>query len=136
MTRDAQETTEETRPFAFAHRVLIATCIAAGVALVLGLFAMGLLLRRQQRWFVHSGIWGYGVMMTTGLVIGIAVEWIAVYLLGRWRYTAWMRRVPGLAVGLVPVLQMLMLPLTHLSPRGQVAEPGGTALMRLGGERG
>jgi predicted PurR-regulated permease PerM len=35
MTRDAQETTEETRPFAFAHRVLIATCIVAGVALVL-----------------------------------------------------------------------------------------------------
>jgi predicted PurR-regulated permease PerM len=35
VTRDAQETTEETRSFAFAHRVLIATCIVAGVVLVL-----------------------------------------------------------------------------------------------------
>ena len=89
--------------------------------LVLGIFAMGWLLLRQQQWFVHPGIWGYGVMMTTGLVIGIAVEWIAVYLLGRWRYTAWMPRVPGLAVGLVPVLQMLMLPprIFHLVARWQ-----------------
>jgi hypothetical protein len=34
-TRDAPETTEETRSLAFAHRVLIATCIVAGMALVL-----------------------------------------------------------------------------------------------------
>jgi hypothetical protein len=39
VTRDAQESTEATRSFAFAHRVLIATCIVAGVALVL-LFVM------------------------------------------------------------------------------------------------
>src|SRR5215831_10272229 len=78
--------------------------------LVLGIFAMGWLLLRQQRWFVHPGIWGYGVMVTTGLVIGITAEWVAVHVLGRWMYTAWMPRVPGLAVGLVPVLQMLLLP--------------------------
>jgi hypothetical protein len=78
--------------------------------LVLGIFAMGWLLLRQQRWFVHPGLWGYGVMMTTGLVIGITVEWVAVHVLGRWMYTAWMPRIPGLAVGLVPVLQMLLLP--------------------------
>jgi hypothetical protein len=78
--------------------------------LVLGIFAMGWLLLRQQRWFVHPGVQGYGVMMTTGLVLGITVEWVAVHLLGRWMYTPWMPRVPGLAVGLIPVLQMLMLP--------------------------
>jgi hypothetical protein len=60
-------------------------------------------------------------MVTTGLVIGITIEWIAVHLLGRWMYTAWMPRVPVLAVGLVPVLQMLMLlPLIfHLVARWQ-----------------
>jgi hypothetical protein len=35
MTRDAKEDREESKSFAFAHRVLIATCIVAGVALVL-----------------------------------------------------------------------------------------------------
>jgi hypothetical protein len=35
VTRDAQESTEEAGSFAFAHRVLIATCVVAGVALVL-----------------------------------------------------------------------------------------------------
>ncbi len=78
--------------------------------LVLGIFAMGWLFLRQQRWFMHPGRLGYEVMLTTGLVIGITVEWVAVHRLGRWMYTAWMPRIPGLAVGLVPVLQMLLLP--------------------------
>ena len=89
--------------------------------LVLGIFAIGWLLRRRHTWFVHPGIQGYSIMVTTGLVIGITIEWIAVHLLGRWMYTAWMPRVPILAVGLVPVLQMLMLPplIFHLVARWQ-----------------
>ena len=89
--------------------------------LVLGIFAMGWLLLRRHTWFVHPGIRGYGVMVTTGLVIGITIEWIAVRLLGRWMYTAWMPRVPGLAVGLVPVLHMRILPplIFHLVARWQ-----------------
>src|SRR5262245_16617459 len=89
--------------------------------LVLGIFAIRWLLLRRHTWFVHPGIRGYGVMVTTGLVTGITMEWIAVHLLGRWMYTAWMPRVPVLAVGLVPVLQMLMLPplIFHLVARWQ-----------------
>jgi hypothetical protein len=89
--------------------------------LVLEIFAMGWLLLRQHGWFVHPGIRGYGVMITTGLVIGITVEWVAVHLLERWMYTAGMPRIPGLAVGLLPVLQMLMLPplIFHLVARWQ-----------------
>lgn len=78
--------------------------------LVLGIFAVGWLLRREHTWFVHPGAQGYGVMVMTGLVIGVAIEWIAVHLLGRWLYTAAMPLVPGLAVGMVPIIQMLVLP--------------------------
>jgi hypothetical protein len=88
-------------------------CFVASLSdglLVLGIFAVGWVVLRQHAWFVHPGVWGYSVMMTTGLVISITIEWIAVHLLERWMYTAWMPRVPGLAVGLVPVLQMLILP--------------------------
>jgi len=35
--------------------------------LVLGIFAIGWLLLRRHTWFVHPGIRGYGVMVTTGL---------------------------------------------------------------------
>ena len=43
--------------------------------LVLGIFAIGWLLLRRHTWFVHPGIQGYGAMVTTGLVIGITIEW-------------------------------------------------------------
>jgi hypothetical protein len=78
--------------------------------LVLGIFAMGWLLLRQHTWFVQPGAWGYGIMVLTGLVMGVAIEWIAVYRLGRWMYTARMPLVPGLDVGIVPVIQMCVLP--------------------------
>jgi hypothetical protein len=78
--------------------------------LVLGIFVAGWIALGRQTWFVHPGVQGYGVMLTTGLVIGLTNEWIAVYVLGRWMYTAQMPLVPGLAIGLVPVVQMLILP--------------------------
>jgi hypothetical protein len=94
--------------------------------LVLGIFATGWLVLRRHTWFVHPGVAGYGDMVASGLVMGVTVEWVAVHILVRWMYTAWMPRVPGLAVGLVPVLQMLVLPplIFHLVVRwrGQAAQ--------------
>src|SRR6266567_6534828 len=79
--------------------------------LVLGIFATGWVVLRRHTWFVHPGIQAYGVMLMTGLVLGIAIEWIAVHRLGRWMYTGQMPLVPGFAIGVVPVAQMLILPL-------------------------
>jgi hypothetical protein len=78
--------------------------------LVLGIFAIGWLLLRRHTWFVHPGAQGYGVMVMTGFVMGVAIEWMAVHVLQRWTYTTHMPLVPGLDVGLVPVAQMLILP--------------------------
>ena len=50
------------------------------------------------------------VMAVVGLVLGVTVAWVAVYVLERWAYTARRPRVPGLGGGLVPVAQMLVLP--------------------------
>jgi hypothetical protein len=90
--------------------------------LALGIFAVGGLLLHKPTWFVHPGARGYGVMVMMGLMMGVAIEWIAMHLLGRWMYTAWMPRVPVLAVGLAPILQMLMLPplIFHLVARWQI----------------
>ena len=49
-------------------------------------------------------------MLAVGLVIGVSIEGVAAHLMGRWAYTARMPCVPGLGVGLVPLLPMLVLP--------------------------
>jgi len=77
---------------------------------ILGIFVAGWIALGRQTWFVHPGAQGYGVMLTTGLVIGGVIEWVAVPLLERWMYTAQMPLVPGLAIGVVPVVQMIILP--------------------------
>ena len=88
-------------------------CFVASLSdglLVLGIFAIGWLVLRRHTWFVDPGAQGYAVMVMAGLVIGVTIEWVAVHLLGRWMYTARMPLVPGLDVGIVPVIQMLVLP--------------------------
>ena len=96
-----------------SFRVVWWHCFVASLGdglLVLGIFVAGWIALGRQTWFVHPGVQGYGVMLTTGLVISGVIEWIAVHLLGRWMYTAQMPLVPGLAIGVVPVVQMIILP--------------------------
>ena len=78
--------------------------------LVLIIFGVGWMVFRRADWFVLPGLFGYVLMLMTGLVIAVLVEWIAVYGLGRWSYTTRMPVLPVLGVGLSPVLQMLLLP--------------------------
>ena len=78
--------------------------------LVLLIHAVGLGVFRKKDWFGHPGTSEFAVMSGTGLVIGVSVEWVAVYIARRWTYKTSMPLVPVLGVGLVPVLQMLVLP--------------------------
>jgi hypothetical protein len=50
------------------------------------------------------------VMLTSGFVIGVMIEWVTVSVLSRWVYTVQMPLLPGLGVGVVPVMQMIVLP--------------------------
>ena len=47
--------------------------------LLLGIFAAGWIALGRYTWFVHPEGQGYGVMLTMGLVISFAIEWIAVH---------------------------------------------------------
>jgi len=78
--------------------------------LVLIMHGLGWAALGRSDWFTRPGWRRYALMLCTGLLIGIAVEWVAVHWLGRWSYTALMPLVPGLGIGVVPVLQMLLLP--------------------------
>lgn len=78
--------------------------------LVLFIFAAGWAVLRRQDWFVQPGVHGYLLMAVMGLVIGVSIEWVAVYVVERWAYTPQMPHVPGLGIGIVPITQMLVLP--------------------------
>jgi predicted PurR-regulated permease PerM len=85
MTRDAQGTTEETRSFAFAHRVLVATCIVAGVALVLVLvwYVADVLLCVFAGILVSILLRGFNQSVTrnTGLGRGLSLALVSLTLL-------------------------------------------------------
>ena len=88
-------------------------CFVASVGdglLVLLIFATGWAVLRRREWFMHPEVRGYVVMLAAGLVVGVSIEWVAVYVVERWAYTPQMPLVPGLGIGIVPITQMLVLP--------------------------
>lgn len=54
---------------------------------------------------------GWGVLIGVGFLAGIVLEWMA-QLLRLWAYSPWMPSIPvlGYEVGLLPVLQVTILP--------------------------
>lgn len=73
---------------------------------VLGCFAF-----RRRDWFVTEQRLRIPFLLMAGFVVGVAVEWIGARLLQRWVYEPSMPLLPGLELGLVPVVQMTVLPM-------------------------
>ena len=88
-------------------------CFAASLGdgvLVLLMSGVGWRVLCSPHWFEHPGMRGYVLMFVSGLTIAIAVEWIAVHVLQRWAYLPAMPRLPVMDIGVVPIVQMLVLP--------------------------
>ena len=82
-----------------------------GDGLLLGLINFsGRMVMGDSDWFTRPGPKPFAIMVTSGLLIGVGVEWVAVHRLARWTYTEAMPLISGLEIGWVPVLQMLILP--------------------------
>ena len=81
--------------------------------IVCAIHAAGWSFFRRADWFIDQRLKGYAVMLMTGLIIAVAIEWIAVHVLQRWTYTPDMpvlTALPGVNIGITPLLQMLILP--------------------------
>lgn len=88
-------------------------CVVAALGdgiLVWLIFVVGWITFKRFEWYVHPSGRALAVMLVAGLLIGVGIEWVAINKLGRWAYTVHMPLLPGLDVGLVPTLQMLLLP--------------------------
>lgn len=87
-------------------------CFVAGLGdgvIVLAIAASGWLFFRRGDWFVRPGLAGYLFMGALGMAIAGVIE-IGARATGRWSYTDQMPLIPAMEVGLVPVLQMVILP--------------------------
>jgi hypothetical protein len=88
-------------------------CLVASLGdglMVWTIHAAGWLFFRRSDWFIAAQWKGYGVMLASGLLLALAVEWLAVHVLQRWTYTSDMPLLPGANIGITPLLQMLLLP--------------------------
>ncbi len=78
--------------------------------MVLLLYALVRLASGRGDWPLHPRLQDYAILAVAGVVMAIAVEWVAVQMLHTWSYAQAMPRLLGSEVGLVPVLQMMLLP--------------------------
>ena len=78
--------------------------------IVLMIYGIGWLFLRRSDWSDRPRVSGYMLMLLSGFALAMLIEWGAVYVLGRWTYAANMPLLPGLGVGVIPILQMLVLP--------------------------
>lgn len=78
-------------------------CAAASVGdglVVLLIVQIGRLVIGRHDWYLRPGARGYTVLLLSGAVVSVAVEWIAIYGAHWWAYSPRMPLVPGLNIGL------------------------------------
>ncbi len=78
--------------------------------MILMIYWTGWLVFREFQWILRPGLKGYLLIMAAGLILALIVEWNALYRTGAWAYSEQMITIPILGVGLLPVLQMMVLP--------------------------
>lgn len=97
------------------HWQAVKTCTQAalGDAVIMLIAFWGVAaLNRSRAWIAAAGRRDVGIFLAIGVAITVAIEWMVQHgwWLTSWNYSASMPVLPGLEVGLVPVLQWLVLP--------------------------
>lgn len=78
--------------------------------MTLMIYWAGWLVLRDVKWILKPGLNGYAVMLSAGFILAVLVEWNGLYRTGAWAYNPQMVTLPALGVGLLPILQMVLLP--------------------------
>ena len=92
------------------------SCVLAAlgdVAIVLAMYGLGAARFHDVRWYRPPRAHRYAMIVTVGVLLHLLIEWVAVHRLARWGYSEIQPIVPGVDVGLLPILQpIILLPLT------------------------
>lgn len=102
-----------------APRCTVATL--GDAAITLAIYGVGALAAGRWRWGMEGGWNVYASAVLLGALSAVAVEWVALGE-GRWSYSARMPVVPGLRVGLWPLLQLSLLVPASFWIAGRVAK--------------
>lgn len=89
--------------------LLCVVCSLGDGVIVALIYVAGWLAFGVRSGFESPGLAEYVLMTVIGLSVAIAVEWSALAK-GPWQYSGRMPLLPGISVGLTPVLRMLILP--------------------------
>lgn len=87
--------------------------IADGILLLL-IYLVGWLRTRDDRWHRHPGAAGYTTIVVTGTVFALLSEILGLFVVRRWSYAPAMPLVPGIHIGVLPLLGMVIVPLVAL----------------------
>lgn len=87
--------------------------IADGMLMLL-VYVAGWLRTRDDRWHTHPGPAGYATIVATAIVFALLSETAGLYVVHRWSYTPAMPLVPGLRIGVLPLLGAVIVPLVVL----------------------
>ncbi len=74
------------------------------------IYLAGWIIVRKPGWFERLGVSGSVVMLSTGFLLVLFVEWLGLHVLGRWHYTDCMPLLRVFGVDILPIAQMLVLP--------------------------
>ena len=103
-------------PFYFGMQItaqMLGHCFLASLGdgvIVLVIYFIDWLIFRRLEWLNAYLFRRLVITGVTGFIIGVTIEWIGVNSLHRWSYNNLMPVIPGLHLGLVPILQMMILP--------------------------
>lgn len=81
--------------------------------IVLAMYGFGAALFRDFRWYRPPTAHRYAIVVTTGVLLHLLIEWVAVHRLALWGYRDIHPIVPAVNVGLLAILQpVILLPVT------------------------
>jgi hypothetical protein len=96
------------------HWEAIKSCTGAvlgDAAIAVGAFWVAAVVARSRGWILRPTRRDLSVFVLAGVATTAVLEWHATRVAGRWAYAASMPMVPGVGIGLLPVLQWIVVPL-------------------------
>jgi len=94
--------------------ILCSKATFGDMVIALGAYSAVTLATRDRFWPRQLTAGRIGGYLAVGLIVTIALEWVATQVLDRWQYGAEMLVIPILGTGLLPILQWILIPLISM----------------------